>query len=459
MVRIYSTRCGGAWSLAFLNGVLLLQILNEELKDDYYFYRFVDPPERTTPSISLGGPETSSMALLSVPTLDDIATEFEKSVKVGDHRYRLKIYKNCFVAEEAVSYLLRAKFARSRLDAVELGRKLAARLNLFEHVSKGHSFQDGYLFFRFTEKGQRREDHGKSTENLFKIDDSDSVFMLQEAADSFREGVIVKTHVYHFKRYHRTFVGCQAVDYLVHSSLAATRKDAVTLGRRMSLELNLFRHVSNDHEFKDDLLFYRFMDDDTSSIGNSSVSSMTSTDLEKIANDLRKNVKVKNRRWYHKVYKNCFLGYEAVSYLVKSGVAPSREDAVMIGRKLGDDLQVFEHVERDHNLEDRGLFYRFLDPRKTEANENSEQIGDLKRKAEKLEAILEVKDRRYHFRLYRNVFLGSDAVSFLAGMTKTREDAVQLGRKLAKTFNLFHHVTDDHGKTCPSTQCCGFNVE
>jgi hypothetical protein len=331
---------------------------NEELEDDYYFYRYMDPSERTKlypkSENSLSVLEALPMAPIIVPTLEEIATEFQKSVKVGDHRYRLKIYKDCFVGEKAVSYLVRAKFATSRLDAVELGRKLAARLNLFEHVTKEHVLQDDYLFFRFTDRGRRRKDYGKSTDELIKIDDSDSVFMLRKAADSFREGVIVKTHVYHFKRYHRTFVGSQAVDYLVDSSLAATRKDAVILGRRLALELNLFRHVTNDHEFKDDFLFYRFLDDDTSSIGNSSVSSLRYADLEKIANDVRDNVTVKSRRWYHKVYKNCFLGYEAVSYLVKSGVAPSREDAVMIGRKLGGDLKLFEHVEKEHIL--KGTF-------------------------------------------------------------------------------------------------------
>lgn len=84
----------------------------------------MDPSDRTKlypkSDNSLPVLEALPMAPILVPTLEEIANQFKKSVTVGDHRYRLKIYKDCFVGEEAVSYLVHAKFATSRSEAVEL---------------------------------------------------------------------------------------------------------------------------------------------------------------------------------------------------------------------------------------------------------------------------------------------------------------------------------------------------
>jgi hypothetical protein len=51
-----------------------------------------------------------------------------------------------------------------------------------------------------------------------------------------------------------------AVDVLVEKRLAKTRKEAVELGRNLARELGLFHHVTGDHAFCDDYLFFRFSD-------------------------------------------------------------------------------------------------------------------------------------------------------------------------------------------------------
>ena len=185
---------------------------------------------------------------------------------------------------------------------------------------------------------------------------------LAEIADYFRRGVEVKTHTYRFKAFRETFIGNEAVDFLVNSNLADTRRNAVALGRRLADELDLFHHVKHEHEFKDDFLFYRFADDgDGSSSTLSEIQPSKSKDeLLKIAKAMRQSLKVKNRRWYHKVYADTFLGEEAVSYLVNTNAAKTREEAVMLGRELARECNLFEHVEKDHELKDQRLFYRFL---------------------------------------------------------------------------------------------------
>ena len=55
-------------------------------------------------------------------------------------------------------------------------------------------------------------------------------------------------------------MGKDAVDFLVCTKTAASRADAVRVGRLLSAELRIFEHVSRDHVFKDEGLFYRFVD-------------------------------------------------------------------------------------------------------------------------------------------------------------------------------------------------------
>ena len=84
---------------------------------------------------------------------------------------------------------------------------------------------------------------------------------MSEVADLFRRGVKVQNNRYHARTYRKTFVGSQAVDFLVNSNLAKTRRQAVEIGRRLASELHLFDHVTGEHLFTDDFLFYRFNDE------------------------------------------------------------------------------------------------------------------------------------------------------------------------------------------------------
>jgi len=99
-------------------------------------------------------------------------------------------------------------------------------------------------------------------------------------------------------------------------------------------------------------------------------------ELDNIAADFKKNVDVRDRTFRLKTYKQCFVGSEAVDYLVNSGQAPSREDAVELGRALqSSDVHLFEHVTRDHPFDDDYLFFRFVDPKERGAFKVDEKTG------------------------------------------------------------------------------------
>jgi hypothetical protein len=265
-----------------------------------------------------------------------------------------------------------------------------------------------------------------------------------KVAHEFQKGVDVGTHIFHFKRYKRCFIGSEAVDYMVNSNMATNRKDAVLLGQRLSEELNLFHHVKREHKFSDDFKFYRYPEDDGASVSTDVEQTTAAEKLDKIAEAMRKEMKAKDRRWYHKVYKRTFLGADAITYLVNKGAAETRKEAVQLGRELARWCNLFEHVEGDHELKDEGLFYRFIPGKKVY---ETQDIRSLRSIADQFEKYVEVKDQRFHLRIYKDAFAGEQAVSFLtsSGIAKSREEALHIGRSLETTFNLFEHVAREHG--------------
>ena len=65
--------------------------------------------------------------------------------------------------------------------------------------------------------------------------------------------------------------------------------------------------------------------------------------------------------------------------------------------------------------------------------------------AEKLESNLDIKDRKYRFKTYKNCFIGSDAVNTIIqlNIALNEEAAVEFGNTLIHN-NLIEHVIKDH---------------
>jgi len=111
----------------------------------------------------------------------------------------------------------------------------------------------------------------KQEQTETESEEFDIMDILQSTSDEYKElvrrmqhpqtGLHIADRMYHFKIYKRCFIGHQAVDWLVKNE-NISRSEAVELGEQLRQKF-FFKHVVNDHTFKDKYLFYRFVHHET----------------------------------------------------------------------------------------------------------------------------------------------------------------------------------------------------
>lgn len=156
--------------------------------------------------------------------------------------------------------------AATSWEAVQLGRKLARGLKLFQHVSGEFELRDEHLFYSFNEKIVQRLSDG----SIGVPEGSDDGCLLPRKSDlaekakaeAFCMYVHIRDRRFRMQSCKKTFVGSEAVDAIIYAGLGKTRGQAVQLGRKLQNELRLFKCVSGDGQFEDGLVFYRFRGDD-----------------------------------------------------------------------------------------------------------------------------------------------------------------------------------------------------
>ena len=424
-----------------------------DFRDCNHYYKFTDKQDRLTKPMRVDKP------------LEEIAEIFEEGVVIKDNTHRLKTYKNTFSGSKAVDFLVNSRMARDRDQAVRIGCQLVYFYNLFENVTGTRDFCDDYHFFRFTPESERldpedvaRERRRKSGGMTLLMDRSHrSRAMLvprnipQEMLgqiDSFIEGIKVKENKFRGKSYPKTFVGSEAVSYMVNSSLAKSRKHAVDLGKSFIAEVGLFLGVDGAKDFKDDYLLYRFserFEDDVDHEETFRPSART-LPLDKVAEQFRAGVKVSDHKSHKRIYHDTFLGSEAVDFLVGAEYAQSRSDAVDLGRSLAKEFNLIKHATHEkREFEDEDYLYKFCYQGEIRQMDEIEmdplRIMNI---AKDFESSVRLKDNKVGFRVFKNTFLGTDAVDYLvySNIASTRLEAVQIGRAVTKECNLFEHVTN-----------------
>mmetsp|Transcript_29064 Transcript_29064/g.41548 ORF Transcript_29064/g.41548 Transcript_29064/m.41548 type:complete len:671 (-) Transcript_29064:105-2117(-) len=88
---------------------------------------------------------------------------------------------------------------------------------------------------------------------------------------------------------------------------------------------------------------------------------ITDEALDQIAARFKAGVTIKDRTYRLSKYPSCFVGSEAVDFMINEGLVGTRGEAVQLGQCIMTELGIFEHVTRDHVFADKYLFYHFVD--------------------------------------------------------------------------------------------------
>ena len=99
---------------------------------------------------------------------------------------------------------------------------------------------------------------------------------VEEMAELMRNHIEIRNRTY-FKRLHRSsFLANSAVDFLTARGFAASREEAVSIGRRM-VKYGLIKHVTEGSKFRDAYLYFRFQEDDEGNLAPSNAGNGGST--------------------------------------------------------------------------------------------------------------------------------------------------------------------------------------
>lgn len=172
--------------------------------------------------------------------LDGLARSLaDGAVAVTDRRWRMTTYPLCFTGADATSWIAR-RLGVARPQAEQVGRALQVRGALY-HVVGEQPFRDGEFYFRSTLPSQR-------------VREIDFTMALEAVAGP--GGPQVANRTWRGLSFPRCFVGEEAAT-AIGRAFRLDFAQAVGVLRAM-LELHVFRHVADEHDFYGTGLFYRF---------------------------------------------------------------------------------------------------------------------------------------------------------------------------------------------------------
>jgi hypothetical protein len=156
------------------------------------------------------------------------------------------------------------------------------------------------------------------------------------------------------KKFHKVFVGSDAVDILMQLAQVSTRLEALEIGRQLqSHYAGMFECVNSPKVVRledDKRLLYRFGMSMTSSTRGRHEALMAN--LEEKMRLFQRSVQVQDRTLRLTTYKQCFVGKEAVDVMMRLKLASSRRDCVELGRILRRNYNLFLPMTGDHDFED-----------------------------------------------------------------------------------------------------------
>ncbi len=148
-------------------------------------------------------------------------------------------------------------------------------------------------------------------------------------------------------------------------------------------------------------------------------------------------IDIRARRFRTKTYDECFIGHEAVDWLMQNAGAPRpRTEALRIGQALLALGRIY-HVGHEQPFLDGHFFYRtHADTPRLSALDLCDVVARLR------DGGVRIRDRKFHGVCYPACFVGADAVTWIRNAFELGEhEASTLGQRLMDLY-MVHHVTN-----------------
>lgn len=304
----------------------------------------------------------------SFKEISRICKAFERGVKIHrKYNLRHKGGGRVFAGYDAVTFLVDRGYATSREQGLLLGRELAVSHALFNHETHDFDLEDDKrLYYVFTPLKKRYINREVEL----------SATSIPAIADAFEEGLVAGTNVYKSRSFKNTFVGREAVTFLVSSQLAKTRQDAARIGQVL-MESGLFQHVNitkKPPKFKDKHVLYRFVPQKLRAVHQDCRAMNKDTmPIEVLAQHFIQAVKP----------GSVFSGSRAIDAMLTAGLALTRSEAISLGEKLASDLHLFHCANlKGRVFLDRSNVYYEYDESSLSEKQNEGQGGEGKLLAE-----------------------------------------------------------------------------
>ncbi|WAS04941.1 DEP domain-containing protein [Gloeomargaritales cyanobacterium VI4D9] len=185
---------------------------------------------------------------------------------------------------------------------------------------------------------------------------------LASLAQALQTGVEIKDRRYQFQAYPQSFVGSEAVEWLMRTQ-GLTRKQAMELGQDLLKAGYIQRLDAPDGDFQGGNTFYRFPTPATPPPNPMVTRTSTETpaspslDLEVIFQAMVSQLPVEDRWYQFRRYPQSFTGAEAVEWLMRTQ-GLTRKQSVQVGEELCK-LGLIRHCTGEHPFRDGNYFYQF----------------------------------------------------------------------------------------------------
>jgi hypothetical protein len=174
-------------------------------------------------------------------------------------------------------------------------------------------------------------------------------------------GVEINDRTYRLRSYSQCFTGRDAIDWLTEH-YAMSRAQALRVGE-LFVAKGWIEHVSQEHDFEDNFLFYRVPQGEASEargVGNASLMALNQISLNELTQRMRLAGAVPQKdhyRWLMKI-PSVFSGREATDW-ISANYALSRNEAVLLARRLVASNKI-RHVLDEKNFVDGAVYYRYV---------------------------------------------------------------------------------------------------